>query len=393
MCITFININCVYYISHILCIFVGEVTYVARTFYHNDGVCGAYIPSLKVASVPHAGRERQFELCDILVCRDPGILFWMNAGGGHVPDLAVGVGNMYREEIYVARSRPGTKLNSIETVNGQIMNIDKNFQGPMLGKLHPSHQTMYLAHNRLEYFVHEYQVLCAYRPPSSIHTHAWIPVSSDVHLPEGIVAGGLTDKGETTYVARVAWENDNGNYVAGYVVPSEHVCRYAVDGIARSSSDYEVLVSLYPNSLQWQASDGFNSKKGSIALDEDDMNVHAYGFSVKLAFGRTNSNAQLLPYPHHGSIQLYLQPEDGVKVIGGARFSGHGNTLSVAYNDQPYSTDQFEVLIPPNAPHTLLELSRHAVLRYTNAVHDRIDKLPLPERMKSFCQLRQEEIN
>ena len=343
---------------------------------------------MKVASVPYAGGERQFKQCDILVCRDPGILFWTNAEGGHVPHLAVGIGNKHSEEIYVARTRPGVKINSVKTVERKVMNIDKNFQGPMLGKLHSSHKAMYLAHNRLEYFVREYQVLCAYRPPSSIikHTHAWIP-AFDGHLPEGSVAGGMTDKGETTYVARVPLRSIVGaSWFVGYVVPSEHVCRYALDGIVSSSNDYEVLVSLYPDSLQWQASDAFNSKQRAIALDEDDMNACADTFGFNLAFGRANY-AQLLPY----CSSIYLKPEKGVKVIGGARFSGRGNTLTVAYNDQQYFTDQFEVLIAPNAPHTLLELSRHAVLRYTNAVPDRIEKLPLPERMKSFCQLRQEE--
>ncbi len=258
----------------------------------------------------------------------------------------------------------------------------------MLGKLHPSHRTMYLAHNGLEYSVPVYQVLCAYRPPSSIikHTHAWIP-TSDGHLLEGSVAGGMTDKGETTYVARVPLRSILGaSWFVGYVVPSEHVCRYALDGTVQSSNDYEVLVS---DSLRWQASDTFYSKQRAIALNDVDMNydVFAYGFAVKLAFGRTNSNAQLFLY----NSSIYLKPEEGVKVIGGVRFSGHGKTLTVAYNGQQYFTYQFEVLIAPNAPHTLLELSRHAVLRYTNAVPDRIEKLPLPERMKSFCQLRQEE--
>ena len=183
--------------------------------------------------------------CDILVCRDPGILFWMNAEGGHVPDLAVGVGNEHTEEIYVARSRPGTKLNSIKTFDGKPMNIDKNFHGPMLGKLHSSHQTMYLAHNGLEYFVRDYQVLCAYRPPSSIikHTHTWIPVSSDVHLPEGSVAGGMTDKGETTYVARYRLRPITGaSWFVGYVVPSEKVCRVCLEYVAPSPIQYQVLV-------------------------------------------------------------------------------------------------------------------------------------------------------
>ncbi len=52
--------------------------------------------------MPYDKREMQFKQCDILVCRDPGILFWTNAEGGHVPDLTVGIGNKHSEEIYVA---------------------------------------------------------------------------------------------------------------------------------------------------------------------------------------------------------------------------------------------------------------------------------------------------
>ena len=56
---------------------IGEATYVARCVtdvQFNDSACGAYIPSLKRASVPYNGKECLYKQCDILVCRDPGIL-------------------------------------------------------------------------------------------------------------------------------------------------------------------------------------------------------------------------------------------------------------------------------------------------------------------------------
>ena len=316
------------------------------------------------------------------MCRDPGILFWSDASKGSIPDFAVAANvKKHGERIYVARTRPDTPLTGFKNAYGTVIKIDKNFKGPMLGKLHPSHNTMYLAHGGLEFFVSHYQVLCAYIPPSVKcfveSPYTWVPASNGF-LPSNSFVGGKTEKGKDTYVARV---KVGDHYETGYVVPSERKCHYLGDQ-ELSTDSYEVLVPTYSNHFSWCYEPGDSAKLFSVDRDK-------YG-ETYTSIGRTRPGFKGLQSHSHSNIhEILKQSDQTTRVIGSVKL--YSDDLHVSYKDSMMIFSEYEALVVSAVPNSLQEFCRYAILKWTCGVPSRIAKLPLPAKMKEFCQFRKEE--
>ena len=297
------------------------------------------------------------------------------------------MGVHHEKLIYVARTKPNTSLTGLRNLSGFEIKVDKNFKGPMLGKLHPSHQTMYLAHGGSEYFVHQYQVLCAYIPPT-VKSHiqspyTWVPASNG-YIPENGLTGGRTENDEPTFVARIRVPPEEYVlYEAGYVVPSKKLCYYSgvMEDFATTNS-YEVFVT--PNAKHFSWSPGVVDNSCIVHLNQ-----------IKTSYvGRTKPGFKSLKdHSCQGELKLNLS-DDKLRIVGSVRHYSESESLQclhVVHNKNLFIFSEFETLVASTVQNTLQELCRYAVLQWTSGVPSRINRLPLPERMKEFCQLREEE--
>ncbi|XP_050311628.1 uncharacterized protein LOC126747168 [Anthonomus grandis grandis] len=125
----------------------GAPIFVGRGFYEGDWIPAKVIPSKHVAYVPYNGKEIALDNFQVL-CEQQ--FDWVPSAGGHVPEHAViGGRTSDGENLYIGR----THHNGSHTV----------------GKVHPSHRTLYIPFNGKEVGHKEYEILVLrpYRPPPS----------------------------------------------------------------------------------------------------------------------------------------------------------------------------------------------------------------------------------
>lgn len=119
----------------------GSTIYVGRAFHEGDMIPAKVIPSKQVAYVPFSGSEVTKYEYQVLC----GTGFtWVASSSGHVPAEAVLAGNQSDgEPLYVGRANVGGALTT--------------------GKIHPSHNCIYVPFNGIEHSVPTYEVLVAPR--------------------------------------------------------------------------------------------------------------------------------------------------------------------------------------------------------------------------------------
>ena len=377
---------------------VGETTYVARTtilLFEGKLPC-IVIPSTGIASLAYNGIEYKVTEYEVLVCLDPEILFWVQSSCSSLPPLAVGVGNAhyYRcngEEMYVARTCSG----SFKNIKGSMTNARKkvtkseSLMCSLVGRLHSHYRGLYVPYEGKEYIVKTYEVLCAYIPPPTVHScpneWTWIKVLNG-EIPEGALAGGTTASGEVTYVARAQhiWENLR---LCGQFIPSERKCLICLGGKAHMKNTFEVLVVDDKDGFVWElASNGDLPKDAVLSQLKHFHPLEGVGRTITysdISVGFT-ADMRRLPLPCKGS-------NANIQLIG--RVSVGRWVMYAPYEGLEYIYREYEALRALSSPNTLKELCRYVILASTNAVPDRISSLPLPEGLKVFCQLREDEWN
>ncbi|XP_065290198.1 natterin-3-like isoform X2 [Dermacentor albipictus] len=117
----------------------GEVTYVGRVLHEGELLPGKVVRSLGACFVTHAGLEYSSRDYQALVCRGAS-LAWRVASDGDVPSGAIQGGvTASGEPLYIGRAHHEGLL--------------------IIGKLHPSSETMYVPYNKKEYGYAQYEVL------------------------------------------------------------------------------------------------------------------------------------------------------------------------------------------------------------------------------------------
>lgn len=119
----------------------GTIIYVGRAFHEGDTIPAKVMPSKNIAYIPYNGQEIAKYEWQVLC----GSGFsWVSSASGHVPPEAVTAGHQSNgEPLYVGRA----------TINGALTT----------GKVHPSHNCIYVPFGGLEHSVHQYEVLIAPR--------------------------------------------------------------------------------------------------------------------------------------------------------------------------------------------------------------------------------------
>ena len=120
----------------------GETIYVGRAWEEGDSIPGKIVPSHGVCYVPFAGDERAHRTYEYLVAPAYGNLVWIAAADGQVPSGAVHGGRISTgEPLFIGRAY---------------------YEGSwVIGKVHPTHQVLYVPFGGKEVAISDYEVLCS----------------------------------------------------------------------------------------------------------------------------------------------------------------------------------------------------------------------------------------
>jgi len=140
-------------------------------------------------------------------------LAWVPASGGDKPKEAIHAGIDSGNKCFVARAH--------------------HEGGIIPGKLHKTHDVVYIPYDGKEVFKDDYEVLCG--PPACL---SWIDGAGG-NIPPNAVIGGQESNGETLYIGRVIHQ---GTVTVGKVHPDHGTCYVSYGGEELGFPEYEILV-------------------------------------------------------------------------------------------------------------------------------------------------------
>ncbi|XP_031620100.1 uncharacterized protein LOC116338776 isoform X3 [Contarinia nasturtii] len=188
----------------------GATIYVGRAFHEGDMVPAKVIPSKNVAYIPYNCAE--IPKYDYQVLVGSGFS-WVTSSSGHVPAEAVCAGNQSNgEPLYVGRAH----------VEGSLST----------GKIHPSHNCIYVPFNGAEHSVSVYEVLVAQKRCT------WVPSTLHSPLPEGALLAGHDQDGSPMYIGRAFHEGDQ---IPAKVIPSKNATYICYGGHEILKDSFDVL--------------------------------------------------------------------------------------------------------------------------------------------------------
>ncbi len=382
--------NCYHYLSNFpfyRSFFIGEPTFVARVIYRKFSGCvpGAVIPSAQVISVPWGCVEHTLRDYEILTCDDPDMLCWKTCSQGQVPPTAILAGTNTWENMYIGQSCDSNFSDYRAQSRKHLDSVlPKGFQGPLLGKIQPSHGCLYIAHAGDEYRYHTYNVLCTFQLPRLTHlctpTWSWTR-ASDGRFPEGTLSGGTSPSGEVTYVARA---NHRQQLVPGKLVTSEQCCLVCWGSAEHRYRNYETLVVEDPAEFEWVLASQGQLPNGAVPgyTGRETIGIGRTVTSTDVSNGRTCTDFPI-PIPRSAVRSTQLL---------GKIHPSH-RCLYVPYQGLEFIYRAYEALAIKYSPKSLRLLCRNVILTATNGSSKRIDRLPLPPFLKEFCKVTDSELN
>jgi len=122
----------------------GERIYVGRALQDGDCIPGKVVPSHGCCYVAYGGREHSHSDYQVLTSNSGHELAWINASGSDIPTGAVQGG---------------------VTADGEPLFIGRHeHEGSwVIGKVHPSHGSLYIPFGGEEHAYSEYEILCVRR--------------------------------------------------------------------------------------------------------------------------------------------------------------------------------------------------------------------------------------
>ena len=149
----------------------GEAIYIGRALHrHKQLVPGHVVPSVGRLSLCWGSREHQYDEYEALVVNDAAAFHWVYASQGDVPAHAVAGGIQDGETVYIGRTVTGCDVSIAKTWKEVPIQIPSHSftDTQLVGKVHRSHQALYVPHNGQEYIYRDYEVLTSKTSPKKL---------------------------------------------------------------------------------------------------------------------------------------------------------------------------------------------------------------------------------
>ncbi|CAO1428337.1 unnamed protein product [Diamesa hyperborea] len=201
---------------------------------------------------------------------------WVGSSSGHVPDNAVLSGNEQTgEPLYVGRAHHDGSLTP--------------------GKIHQSHQCIYIAYGGMEIAIRDYDVLIA---PQRAQ---WIACTAHSEAPPGAILAGNDIDGTEMFVGRALYQ---GEQIPAKVIPSKNIGYVPWGGQEIPVHEFEVLCN---GNVEWvQSSNGMvlpNAVPGGVSSSGEILYIGRGWWHGALTPGKIQ--------PSHGSLYM---PFGGMEV-------------------------------------------------------------------------------
>ncbi|XP_066900742.1 uncharacterized protein [Halyomorpha halys] len=279
----------------------GGVIYVGRALHEADILPAKVCPNHGCAFVSYNGEEHTKTEYQVLCSSH---IAWKPTGFGYIPGQAIQIGKTSSgEPLYVGRT----------IVNG--------FMTP--GKIHPTHECLYVPFGGEEKSFQEYEVLilrtedhtaqsnvqqskgdfrmsydlCWVPPSHIIGSHNWVDASGG-SVPSDAVKGGQDADGGIMYVGRAYHEED---LLPAKVCPTHGCAFVAYDGQEHTKTEYQVLCSSH---IAWKPTENDNIPEQAIQVGKTSTDEPLY-------VGRTIVNGFMTPGKVHPSHRCLYVPFDG----------------------------------------------------------------------------------
>uniref|UniRef100_A0A0K8TPN2 Uncharacterized protein n=1 Tax=Tabanus bromius TaxID=304241 RepID=A0A0K8TPN2_TABBR len=247
----------------------GDAIYVGRALCNGDQVPCKVIPDKNAAFLPYDGREIPATSYEVLCGH--GYTWVPSVGGQILPHAVIGGRTSDGEPLYIGRA---------------------NYAGSITpGKVHPSHNCLYIGYGGREVRVDSYEILISDPGPQ------WVGVAIGQHLPNAVQAG-LDSDGHSIYVARAYHGGDQ--LVAKYI-PGKQAAYVSFDGDEVLVPQIEVLVG---HNYTWVASANGHVPAGAVMAGRTSGGEPLY-------VGRAHIDGSLTPGKVHPSHQCIYVPYGG----------------------------------------------------------------------------------
>ncbi|XP_075534725.1 uncharacterized protein LOC142569399 [Dermacentor variabilis] len=298
----------------------GETAFIGRAVHDDDVIPGKVLPSHSCCYVSYAGVEHSHREYQVLVS-DGAPMAWVPASHGSVPNGAIQGGACGNgEPLYIGRAYH----------NGTLT----------IGKVHPSHNCLYIPYGGDEHRYTDYEVLVcktinfpvfmgvisrqpkhsclltvhfardameAFGAPTYRPVCEWV-MCFENRIPYNAVPGG-EDSGETIYIGRAV---HNGEVIPGKVVPSHSCCYVAYEGAEHSHRDYQALISDGTPFTWAPASDGAiptGAVQGGVCASGEPLYIGRTYHEGTLTIGKVQPSRRCLFIPYGGEEHCYSDYE------------------------------------------------------------------------------------
>ena len=149
----------------------GESVYVGRALHVNVNlVPGQIVPSAGNLFLCWSSAAHSYQQYEALVVDNQDGFHWVYSSKGEVPPNSVVGGEQIGENYYIGRTVTGSNISSGKTWRGRPINLPakRAANTQLLGKVHCSHEVLYVPYDGLEYMYREYEVLVSKVRPKSL---------------------------------------------------------------------------------------------------------------------------------------------------------------------------------------------------------------------------------
>ncbi|XP_065907911.1 uncharacterized protein [Dysidea avara] len=407
----------------------GEKLYVARTVHqtddpHNpttrwpsDSFPGVVIPSRGVISyftikMHHRKQISTSNLSSkkymVLTCTVPDILYWEPFKDYDSPAFQYNVISTMVSGVNFGYIMFFGKSDNPSTVHESLSEAPKEVCGPIAGMGYykvpiyecGEHEWYADSEYLLEIHFHtqnterlietvHFSVLCAHEVPPLSHSCLsspevnWTTVCLDGCLPPNSFPTGISPTGEVLYLGLV--EREGPTFANTMLTARDSLC-------SDTSVKCNVLTINDPSAVKWD-------NCSSSATPEAPVYVPVYTpeasipYDTNMCIGRTLSNSDLTigVSADHRLINLPIDRVTATQLVGVVR--GSTRNLFIRWDDTDYRYLSYEVLVRKLIPKSLQHLCRNTIIIATLGIPNRVDQLLLPDGLKEFCKLTDDEKN
>jgi len=395
---------------------LGEAMYIARISIDNElrgfpcHVLPSYITNSSKKAISYFTLERSglkpdffySQTYEVLTCKIPDLLYWQSPESLNNYD--------FNSSVIFSQASPQFSHSSFALFYGQIKNpaddmtlakLSKKFNAPLVGLGFVQPNDDYLLNFSCKHHFYtvrkkkvvenmNFLVLCVHQPPPMMSHYCfpsinWVDVS-DGHLPLHAFPISATQGGDVLYFAKGENKKKREIFFAKVRMHSEKL-QYLnwVESFDQKYFTFSILAVEDPMTIEWCPH--INEDRRKISPPLNSVPICCSWCHQKSCIARKVIG--------NGDISDAVMTNN-ILCDARARFMGitvsqSGICSCAPLDREAFQYSTFDVMVAKISPKNLKQLCRNVIIAATLAIPGRIDQLSLPDFLKDYCKLTQED--